>query len=113
MSISTSIVRRETLGGTSFRLVDVTLDNSYPSPGGWAVTPQQLGFGVNGRILMVWADAIQDGYLIMWDEAASKIKVFQGDNTNAAAAPGVELTNASAVMNNKVLRLCAFGDGHG
>lgn len=112
MALSFSIVRRDTVGGSALRIVDITLDNSYPSPGGWAVTPGNVGFGANGQILDA-DDALKDGYLLQWDGANSKLKVHQGDNTNAAAAPAVELGNGSAVMNGKVVRMAFTGLGHG
>lgn len=35
------------------------------------------------------------GYNYEWDAANQKLKFFQGDNTNAAAAPGIEVPNAA------------------
>lgn len=112
MTVTTNVVRRDTLGGTMFRVVDLTLDNSYPT-GGWAITPQMAGFGTNGSVIHVYGISSKDGYSLGWDEVNKKLKVFQGDNTNAASAPGVELPNASAVMNGKVVRALVIGYGHG
>lgn len=112
MAIATSIIRRDTLGSLEYRVVDITLDNSYPT-GGWAVSAQAVGFGLNGQILGEIGGAIKDGYMLQYDQVNNKIKVFQGDNANAGAAPGVELANASAVMNGKVVRMAFIGLGHG
>jgi hypothetical protein len=78
----------------------VTLDSSYPT-GGYTITPNQLGLGAIDFVLV--ADRL--GYTFDWDYANNKLLVYQGDNTNAAAAPGIQVANAtnlSAVTNVRV-----------
>jgi hypothetical protein len=104
--------------GTRFvRRVKITLDNAYPNGGtkatnGWAITAAQLGFGGTSTIVaVILQHSILDGYLLEWDPTNGRLHVFQGDNTNAAAAPGVELANNSAVMDTKNVFVLAIGTG--
>lgn len=80
------------------RLVDITLDNSYPT-NGWAVTP--ANFGLTEIITIFPMNA--NGYDIQWDGTASKLKVY--------SAAGTELVNASAALNNVVVRALVIGRG--
>lgn len=109
---ATAVIRARDATSKARRAVDVTLDNSYPT-GGYALTPQQLGLGSGGAIEHVNVMGTADGYLYKWNPATNKLMVFQGDNANAAAAPGTEVANASAALNNKVVRLEVVGTGHG
>lgn len=113
MALSYSIKRRGSAGDLAFRIVDVTLDNSYVT-GGWPVSAQSLGLGSNGVVQFVLLSGSgRNGYLLEYDHTAKTIKASQGDNPNVAAAPGVQLAAASAVLNGVVVRLLVFGDGHG
>lgn len=58
--------------------------------GGVPVTAADLGLGS-----VVFVDApVAAGYTFEYDYVNSKLKAFRGDNPNAAAAPGVEVSNA-------------------
>lgn len=108
MAATASIKAR---GELAERVVEVTLDNYVT--GGYALTARQLGLGSAGVIKAVMLASIIDGYQLMWDYTAAKLKAFQGDNINAAVSPGIELPNASAVLSGKVVRLVVYGQGQG
>lgn len=107
----TYVVRSRDASSKARRIVDITLVDNYAT-GGWALAPQDVGLGRTGVIDRVVADPV-DGYLIRWDATNQKLVVFQGDNTNAAAAPGIQLPNASAAMAGKVIRVEVVGQGAG
>ena len=109
MALAYSIKRRGSVGDLNYRIVDVTLDNAYAA-GGYALSPQFLGFGSNGTILFVLA-GLADGFLTEFDEATGKLKVR--DYSTAADTAAREVTNALAGLNGLVVRLLAFGVGHG
>ena len=110
MALAYSIKSRDVAGSQFLRVVDITLDNSYPT-GGWALAVKSLGLGTNGVIKFLEVPGSEDGYILQYDEVNTKLKVFQGDNANAAAGPATELPNASAVMNGKVVRVKVQGTG--
>jgi hypothetical protein len=104
-------------GSRYVRRVKVTLDNAYPNGGtkatnGWSISAAQFGFGSTAQIVAaILQSSVVDGYLLEWDVANGRLHVYQGDNTNAAAAPGVELANNSAVMNGKFAWFLVIGTG--
>lgn len=54
---------------------------------------KQVGAGFQfGYTVLI---APSQGYTFGYDPLAKKVKVFQGDNTNAAAAPGIEIPAAA------------------
>ena len=65
----------------------IALDNSYPT-GGYAIDVPN-----NARITTMVCGAA-GGYTFHFIASTQKLKVYRGDNTNAAAAPGVEVSNA-------------------
>jgi hypothetical protein len=82
----------------------VTGDASYAT-GGYAVVPNQFGFT---RISAVIPVGTNTGYVPVWDATNSKLKVFYGDNNNAADGPLIEVpatTDLSAVS----FTVLAFG----
>lgn len=79
-------------GGKKVRITTITFDNSYPNPGGWAVTNRQLGLNTGEDIIKVILENASNGYPLVFDYTNSKIKTF--------SAPGTELVNASAALNN-------------
>lgn len=68
----------------------IDFDSSYPT-GGEAVTPDNVGLTRIDHAII----APRLGFVFSFDLATSKIKAFQGDNTNAAAAPLIEVPNAT------------------
>lgn len=109
MALGYSIKRRDAFGGTMIRIVDVTLDAAYAA-GGYTLDTQKMGFGSNGTVLFVLA-GLADGFLTEYDEATGKLKIR--DYSTAADAAAREVTNALAALNGLVVRLIAYGIGHG
>lgn len=64
----------------------ITGDSSYVT-GGEPITANQLGLT---RITSLIPVASTGGYVPAWDQTNSKLKIFQGDNANAASGPLVE-----------------------
>lgn len=108
MALSYAIRGRGTSGDMFERLVDITLDNAYPSPGGWAVDPKSCGFGTNGQVLFVDMPAAKIGYILEYDAANNKIKAYQN---GAGNSPNTELVNNSAVLSGVVARALVIGKG--
>jgi len=96
-------------GNLNIRVVDVTLDAAYAA-GGYTLDPQKMGFGSNGAIIFVLSGPA-DGYLTEWDEAGSKLKVR--DVSSAVGVAAIEVANSLAALNGVVVRLMAYGTGHG
>lgn len=109
MAPSPVIKDRGAAGDLFFRVIDLTLDATY-AVGGWPLTAQQLGFGLNGVIFFVDVGS-KSGYIFEWDQVNTKLKAYQGDNANVAAAPAVEVPANAAGLNGLVLRVLAFGKG--
>lgn len=111
MAAAANIVDRGAAGDLMFRIVDVTLDNSYPA-GGYPLTPQQLGLGLNGTIFEVDPGTVSKtgGWLIGWDYTNNKLQVFDGSGlVNVAMHEVAAATNLAAV----VARLLVMGKGQG
>lgn len=82
----------------------ITGDSSYVT-GGEPITANQLGLT---RITSLIPVASTGGYVPAWDQTNSKLKIFQGDNANAASGPLVEFgstADASAIT----FTVIAFG----
>jgi hypothetical protein len=111
MAATPAIVNRGAAGDLFSRIVDVTLDGSYPA-GGYALTPQQLGFGLNGQILFVDAGTVSKtgGWLVGWDYTNGKLQVFDG---SGAASAAMHEAGAGTVLTTVVVRLQVFGKGQG
>jgi hypothetical protein len=110
MAATTQIVRRGASGDLFERLVDVTLDANYPA-GGYALTPQQLGFGLNGQIVL--ADAVASktgGWEAGWDYTNGKLQVF--DSSGAANVAQHEVAGGT-VLTGVVIRGLFKGIGSG
>lgn len=110
MAATPTIVRRGAAGDLFERIVDVALDNSYPA-GGYALTPQQLGFGLNGSIVLVDGIASKTGgWEAAWDYTNGKLQVFDSSGAvNAAMHEVAAATNLTGV----VVRLLVKGIGQG
>lgn len=75
---------------------------SYATAGdtGLQAAYRALGVAQSGRTIVAVLPVDTFGYGIGYTSSTGKLKLYQGDNTNAAAAPGVEVastTNLSAV----------------
>lgn len=91
--------RNHVLGNRREVVLDVTLDNSYPT-GGYALTPATLG--VDGATDYVFAQATTTGHLPVYNYGTKKLMVFSG---------GTEVSNATD-LSAVVLRLIAQGKGN-
>lgn len=101
LAFATRASRESTVsGGKKLRITRVTLDNSYPT-GGYAITKPQLGFGASDTLDEVRVNT-PGGFNFEWDYAANKLKAY--------SAMGTELANASAALNNLVVRITALGN---
>jgi hypothetical protein len=99
---------RDAWGQLSVRIMDITLDGSYAA-GGYAVTPQQAGFGQGGVIVYSILPEI-NGYSLEWVPATAKLKVLQN---GAGSAPNAEVANNAAGINGLVARVLFLGYGVG
>ena len=103
-----AIKGRGSIGDIGIRIADITMDNAYPSPGGWALDPKGLGFGANGTVLYVDPSSAKIGYMLEYDAASNKLKAYQN---GAGNSPNTELANNSAVLNGIVVRAVIYGKG--
>jgi len=71
----------------------ITFDASYPT-GGLAITPGQFGLTAITDVKVAGGTS---GYHVFWNRSttAPTLQVFQGDNANVAAAPGIQVPNAT------------------
>jgi hypothetical protein len=94
-----------------FRIVDVTLDGSYPA-GGYPLTPAQLGLGASGQVFMVDPCTVSKttGWLVGWDYTNAKLQVFDG---SGAANAAMNQVAAATVLTGVVVRLFVMGFGQG
>jgi hypothetical protein len=110
MAASASVVDRGAAGDLFFRVVDITLDGSYPG-GGYPVAAKDLGFGTNGVILHVdGAMSKTGGWSVAWDYTNGKLQVFDGSGAANVAAHEVA---AATVLTGVVARLMVWGKGQG
>lgn len=70
---------------------------SYTTGGdtGLQAAYQALGVAQSGRTIVTVAAVDAKGYQVGWDSALGKLKLYQGDNTNAASAPALQVPNAT------------------
>jgi len=110
MAASASVVSRGAAGELFFRLVDVTLDGSYPA-GGYPLVPKEIGFGTNGVVVHVdGAMSKTGGWTVGYDHTTGKLQVFDG--SGAANAIAHEVAPAT-VLTGVVARLMVWGKGQG
>jgi len=111
VAASATIVKRGSAGDLFFRIVDVTLDASYPA-GGYPLAAKDFGFGTNGAIFMIDPGTMSKtgGWLCAWDYTNSKLQVF--DSSGAASAVSHEIAAATS-LTGVVVRCLAFGQGQG
>jgi hypothetical protein len=94
----------------NFRVVDVLMDGSYPA-GGYPLSPQQLGLGLNGQVFLVLGDMSKTGgWDIAYDYTNAKLQVFDG---SGAASSAAHETAAATVLTGVTARLMVFGQGQG
>jgi hypothetical protein len=88
MAATGTVIKKYSLGRTGQLIIGtVLMDSSYPT-GGEAVTFTDVEYI---HALLPFPTA---GYVGEWDKANGKLKVYRGDNDNAADAPLVEVANA-------------------
>lgn len=109
MALGFNIVDRGAAGDLFYRVVDITMDNAYPS-GGWPIAAKDVGFGTNGVILLVHAMGMTSGRLLEWDQTNKKFMVRDASGAANAATP--EITTVTQ-MNGLVARVIAWGKGQG
>jgi hypothetical protein len=109
MALTYNVVGRGSIGDLAVRVVDVTLDNAYPS-GGWPLTARDLGLGSSGTVFAVFPVNDVTGRVLTWDRTNNKLMCR--DFSGAANAASPEITTATQ-MNAVVARLVVYGKGHG
>lgn len=82
-------------GGKKHSRVKLVATGTYTTNGDALPAFGALGFKRNVDMVH-FIDSSANGFIYKYDSAAGKIKVFQGDNPNVAAAPLVELPNATS-----------------
>jgi hypothetical protein len=92
MALTYSTTNIDVIGSRRQVTGSITFDSSYLT-GGEVLTPSLIGLY---QIEHMEVDPAQ-GYVPRWNrsQTAPTIQVFQGDNANAAAAPGIEVPNAT------------------
>jgi hypothetical protein len=85
-------------------------DGAKTYPAGGVPMPDFKGLGFQRFLdtIDMTDDASANGYLYKYDEANNKLRIYQGDNTNAAAAPNIEVTGAHAPAATSI-RAIAWG----
>lgn len=111
MALTYAIKRRGAEGDLAIRIVDVTLGAGDYLAGGYALSAQGMGFGSNGTVYFVAAPAVAGGFLLEWVPSTGKLMIRDASGGVGAASP--EVANALAALNGLVIRVLAFGIGHG
>ncbi len=70
---------------------------TYPA-GGIPLTAAKMGCPNQIISVLLNSPASADGYVYKYDLANNKIRIYQGDNNNAADAPLIELVGGSAAV---------------
>jgi hypothetical protein len=111
MAAAATVVDRGAFGDLFSRIVDVTLDSSYPA-GGYPLASKDLGFGQNGVVFFVDGSGYSKtgGWAAGWDYTNGKLQIF--DASGAANAAGHEVI-ATTVLTGVVVRLLCLGKGQG
>src|SRR4051812_20868035 len=97
-----TLVRREQIGFSTATITTLNLDNSYPT-GGYALTPQTLGVGLNADWVMAQP---KSGYVFEWIPSTQKLLVRW---SGAAGAIDPEVTNATDLSAVTGVRVMAWG----
>jgi hypothetical protein len=110
VAATVQIVDRGAAGDLAFRVVDVTLDASYPA-GGYPLGAKDFGLGLNGTIyLVLGAISKTAGWECGWDYTNNKLQVF--DSSGGVGAAAVQVVGG-VVLTGVVVRLLAMGKGTG
>jgi hypothetical protein len=104
MALTIDSIERSVFGNKRVVVANVDFDSSYPT-GGEALAPSDFKLT---KFDFVVAEP-KSGYVFNFDYANNKLKVFQGDNDNAADAPLVEVANTTNLSTLTDVRLFAFG----
>lgn len=86
----------------AYRLVDVTLDSSYPT-NGYALSAAQLGLSKVRAVIVASHPA---GYVLEYDAANSKLKVYRTNVTGAQLGEVPAATSLTGI----VVHLLVYGD---
>jgi hypothetical protein len=81
----------------------ITGDSSYVTDGE-LITANQLGLTRITALIPV----ANSGYIPVWDQDNSKLKVFYGDNNNTSDGPLIEIPNATNIA-TVTFTVIAFG----
>jgi len=99
VSISSAAKATKNDAGRRNQLLTVAFgDGAKTYPAGGIPLSGLSAAGFPNQILAIELvdDGSANGYLYKIDLANKKLRIYQGDNANAAAAPGVELTGSAA-----------------
>lgn len=110
MALSIANVKKQlpsvAVGGLRGRLVEVTFDNSYPT-GGESFTADNVGLA---EILYVGVSVKTAGYVVVYDYANSKLKVFGvQQDADAAVTDPLDEEDDTADLSALVVRLFVLG----
>lgn len=108
ITVTVSIRDRRIYGNKHKVPVTIAFGNgALTYPAGGVPMPAFGSFGMKRNLdFMEFTDpANANGFLYKYDQTNNKIRIYQGDNANAAAAPGVEL-GAVAVAALTLQALC-------
>lgn len=87
MAASATLIKSKKLeSGFTLYVGTIALDSSYPTGG------EAIDLALNERIDVLICEN-HTGYMFKWDASTQQLLVYRGDNTNAAAAPGVQVSN--------------------
>lgn len=110
MAASAQVVARGSAGDLFYRIVDVTLDGSYPA-GGYPLAAKDLGLGTNGVVLFIDISGSKTGgWPVGYDYTNGKLQVF--DSSGAANAVAHEVI-ATTALTGVIARLMVWGRGQG
>ena len=79
------------------RVMTVAFGNgtlTYPA-GGVPLVAGKLGCPNTIRSCVLFSPASANGFVYKYDEVNNKIRIYQGDNTNVASAPLIELLTSA------------------
>jgi hypothetical protein len=110
MAITFTLDRPELIGTHREVTGLATFDSSYPT-GGEPFTAANVGLATLDTVKFeVGNTTATNAFLVMWNRSTSAptARVFQGDNTNAAAAPAIEVPNATN-LSALAVRFTAIG----
>ena len=85
MALGITIIKEGILGDLRYKVIQLAFDASYAS-GGESFTPADVGMDF---FYLVQCNPT-GGYTVRWIKSTNLLQVFEGDNPNVAAAPGVE-----------------------